>query len=229
MRSVILRFLQSVFGLLPLLAMAVVMTGCATTTDTTTPAPELAGTRWFVTRIDGKAPLHDVPLMADFTLEGRINGDSGCNSFSGPYVQMGSTVEIGELQSTRRSCVDLSVQRQESRLLDILQGASMARLVKGQLYLRTDNGSLVLSPASISIATSAAPKRSRFDCEGVSLTVLFESGRASMAWQEDRDVLEQRPAASGVLYESSRNSLRGKQDLLWTLDGGAPRTCHELR
>lgn len=223
------RFLQSAFGLLPLLALAMIVASCATTTEPSGPAPDLSGTRWFVTRIDGKPPLHDVPLMADFNAEGRLNGDSGCNSFSGPYVQKGSTVEIGELQSTRRACVDSAVQHQESRLLDILQGASMARLVKGELHLRTDNGSLVLSPASISIATSAAPRRAQFDCEGVRLNVLFDSNKASMSWQEDRDVLEQRPAASGVWYESTRNSLRGKQDLLWTLDGGTPRSCRELR
>jgi heat shock protein HslJ len=221
--------MQSAFGLLPLLALALVMASCATTTEPSGPAPALSGTRWFVTRIDGKPPLHDVPLMADFTVEGRINGDSGCNNFSGPYVQTGSTVQIGELLSTRRACVDSAVQHQESRLLDILQGASMARLVKGELHLNTDQGSLVLSPASISIATSAAPRRVQFDCEGVRLTVLFESGHASMAWLENRDVLEQRPAASGVWYESPRNSLRGKQDLLWTLDGGTPRSCHALR
>jgi len=222
------RFLQSAFGLLPLLALALVMAGCATTSEPAGPTPQLAGTRWFVTQIDGKRPLNDVPLMADFTSEGRISGDSGCNNFSGPYVQMGSTVEIGELLSTRRACVDSAVQRQETRLLDILQGASMARLVKGELHLRTDGGSLVLSPASISIATSAAPRRVRFDCDGIGLNVLFESDRASMKWDEDQDVLEQRPAASGIWYESQRNSLRGKQDLLWTQDGGMPRTCREL-
>jgi heat shock protein HslJ len=174
------RFLQSAFVLLPLLALACVLTGCATTSEPPGPTPQLAGTRWFVTQIDGKRPLNDVPLMADFTNEGRISGDSGCNNFSGPYVQMGSTVEIGELLSTRRACVDSAVQRQETRLLDILQGASMARLVKGELHLRTDDGSLVLAPASISIATSPAPRRVRFDCEGVALNVLFESDRASM-------------------------------------------------
>jgi len=228
MRTII-RFMQSAFGLLPLLALALVMASCATSREPSGPVPALAGTRWFVTQIDGKAPLHEVPLMADFTAEGRINGDTGCNNFSGPYVQTGSTVQIGELLSTRRACVDSAVQRQESRLLDILQGASMARLVKGELHLRTDEGSVVLSPASISIATSAAPKRVQFDCEGVRVTVLFEAGRATMAWREDRDVLEQRPAASGVWYESPRNSLRGKQDLLWTLDGGTPRSCSEVR
>lgn len=212
-----------------LLTLALLLTGCATTTEPTGQTPDLSGTRWFVTRIDDKPPLHDVPLMADFTTEGRINGDSGCNNFSGPYIQNGSTVQIGELLSTRRACVDSAVQRQESRLLDILQGASMARLQKGELHLRTDDGSLVLSPASLSIATSAAPRRVQFDCEGVGLTILFDGGRASMVWQQDRDVLDQRPTASGVWYESPRNSLRGKQDLLWTLDGGMPRTCHELR
>jgi heat shock protein HslJ len=223
------RFLQSAFSLLPLLALALVMASCATTGGSSIAPPDLTGTRWFVTRIDGQPPLHNVPLMADFTIDGRLNGDSGCNTFSGPYIQNGSTVQIGELLSTRRACVDTAVQQQESRLLDILQGASMARLERGLLHLRAGDGSLVLSPASVSDTSFLYPKRVTFDCEGVNLTVLFEGGHAAMTWPENRDVLEQRQAASGMWYESSRNSLRGKQDLLWTLDDGAPRTCRELR
>ncbi|HXC58210.1 MAG TPA: META domain-containing protein [Steroidobacteraceae bacterium] len=225
----ITRFMQSAFGLLPLLALALVIAGCATTGDSAAPVPELSGTRWFVTAIDGRPPLRDMPLTADFTVEGRITGDSGCNSFSGPYVQTGSTVQIGELLSTRRACVDSNLQRQEGRLLDILQGASMAHLVRGRLQLRAGDGTLVLAPASVSDTSFVYPRRANFDCEGVNLNVLFEGGRASLTWPENRDVLEQQQAATGMRYESSRNSLSGKQDLLWTLDGGTPRTCRELR
>jgi heat shock protein HslJ len=223
------QFLQSAFSLVPLLALALVIAGCATPRESTVPVPELAGTRWFVTRIDGRPPLRGMPLMADFTAEGRIAGDSGCNSFSGPYVQTGSTVQIGELLSTRRACVDSALQQQESHLLDILQGASMARLVGGQLQLRAEDGTLVLAPASVSDTSFVYPRRATYDCEGVSLSVLFEDGRASLTWPENRDVLQQQQAASGLRYESSRNSLSGKQELLWTADGAAPRTCRELR
>jgi heat shock protein HslJ len=223
------RFLQSAFALLPLLVLALVVASCATTGGSSLAPPDLSGTRWFVTRIDGRPPLRNVPLTADFTVEGRINGDSGCNGFSGPYIQTGSTVEIGELLSTRRACVDSAVQQQESRLLDILQGASMARLEHGQLHLRAGDGTLVLAPASVSDTSFVYPRRTTFDCEGVSVTVLFEGGRAAMSWLENRDVLEQRQAASGMWYESPRSSLSGKKDLLWTLDGGTPRTCRELR
>jgi heat shock protein HslJ len=223
------RFVQSAFGLLPLLALAMLIAGCATTRESAGPVPELSGTRWFVTSIDGRPPLRDMPLMADFTVEGRINGDSGCNSFSGPYVQTGSTVQIGELLSTRRACVDSNLQRQEGRLLDILQGASMAHLVRGQLQLRAGDGSLILAPASVSDTSFDYPKRATFDCEGVALNVLFEGGRANLTWPENRDVLQQQQTPSGMRYESSRNSLSGKRDLLWTLDGGPPRTCRELR
>jgi heat shock protein HslJ len=132
-------------------AVAVAVAGCATSGDRygpSGPAPELAGTRWVVTSIDGAAPLNDTVVRADFGVDGRVNGYSGCNSFSGPYIQTGNAVQIGELLSTRRACLDGSAQRQEDRVLHILQGPNTARLDRGRLSLRSNDGRLVLSPGT---------------------------------------------------------------------------------
>ena len=59
--------------------------------------------------------------------------------------------------------------------------------------------------------------------------MLFERESAEISWSEGRDTLMQRQAASGVWYESSGNSLRGKQDLVWTQRGRSPRSCRQLR
>src|SRR5512134_2682309 len=59
-----------------LVAVAVIVAGCATSGDryvTSGPTPDLAGTRWVVTSIDGVAPLHDTVVRADFGVDGRIN------------------------------------------------------------------------------------------------------------------------------------------------------------
>ncbi len=128
--------------LLPFLA------GCATSPDSpgngfTT--PELAGTRWVIASIDGREPSGP-PLTADFGNDGRVSGDAGCNSFSGPYIQSGKSVQFGELLSTRRACVDESRQRQETRLLNILQGSSTLRLSRSRLTVRSSSGYVVLKP-----------------------------------------------------------------------------------
>lgn len=106
--------------------------------------PELSGTRWVVTSIDGRAPAGPA-LTADFSTDGRVSGDAGCNSFSGPYIQTGRTVQFGELLSTRRACVDESRQRQETRLLNILQGQTTLQLNRSRLTVKGEEGTLVLT------------------------------------------------------------------------------------
>lgn len=106
--------------------------------------PELAGTRWVVTSIDGRAPIGPA-ITADFSNDGRVSGDAGCNGYSGPLIQDGRKVQFGELLSTRRACVDDGRQRQETRLLDIMQGSATLQLNRGRLTVRADEGYLVLT------------------------------------------------------------------------------------
>jgi heat shock protein HslJ len=214
-------------------ALVLAVAACATSNgpySSSGAAPALAGTHWVVTRIDGSAPRSDANLHADFGVDGRVNGNSGCNSFSGPFIQNNSTVQIGELLSTRRACVDTDRQRQETRMLNILQGATTARLDRGQLSLRGADGTLVLSQGSVQDTAYNYPKSSQFDCKGTGLTVKFETGQALLTWRDGQDTLNQKSTASGIWYESSHNSLRGiQQDLVWTRDGHGAKTCRELR
>jgi heat shock protein HslJ len=140
---------------MPLLAtLALVLTACATGSGSpgrgwTT--PDLAGTHWVVTSIDGKAPVRGPELVADFGADGRVSGDAGCNSFSGPYIQTGLKVSFGELLSTRRACVEADRQQQETRLLAIMQGETTVRLQSDRLSLRGKSGSLVLTKSESSV------------------------------------------------------------------------------
>jgi heat shock protein HslJ len=106
--------------------------------------PDLAGTRWVVASIDGRSPSGSA-LTADFGNDGRVSGDAGCNSFTGPFIQTGSKVQFGELLSTRRACVDDVRQRQETRLLNILRGPTTLKLSRSRLTVRGEAGSVVLT------------------------------------------------------------------------------------
>jgi heat shock protein HslJ len=128
-------------------SLVLVLAGCAAPSGSpgsgfTT--PELAGTRWVVTSIDGQAPSGPA-LTADFGNDGRVSGDAGCNSYSGPFIQDGRKVQFGELLSTRRACVDDGRQRQENRLLKILQGNTTLQLSRSRLTVRGEEGSVVLT------------------------------------------------------------------------------------
>lgn len=121
---------------------------CASTPSAPDPVADLAGSRWTVVGIDGKAPLRgDEPLSVDFSAEGRVNGNSGCNSFSGPYIRDEEVLRIGELMSTRRACAEDARQRQETRLLSILQGESKLRRERSdRISLKGSSGELLLAP-----------------------------------------------------------------------------------
>jgi heat shock protein HslJ len=130
-----------------LLTPALIVAGCAASPGSpgsgfTT--PDLAGTRWVVISIDGRAPAGPA-LTADFSNDGRVSGDAGCNSYSGPYIQDGRSVQFGELLSTRRACVEDGRQRQETRLLNIMQGPATLKLSRGRLTVRGGEGYLELT------------------------------------------------------------------------------------
>jgi heat shock protein HslJ len=217
------------------------LSACATPSGGSRYIPELAGTSWVVTRIDGRAPLGRDALSADFGVDGRLNGDSGCNHYSGPFIQDGSTVRVGELLSTRRACVDTDQQRQESRVLAILQGEAIVRYERDRLSVRSSSGTLELARADNSVVRSgvvpggvavSGPRQSVLDCEGIALTVVYAADSAELSWNDGRDVLRQRPVTTGaaIWYESDRNSLRSTgRGLEWTQSPRAPRDCRELR
>jgi heat shock protein HslJ len=201
------------------------------------PPPSLAGTEWILSRIDGRTPDGADTLTARFGVDGRIEGDSGCNNFSGPFIQTSDTVRIGELLSTRRACADTDRQQQETRILRLLQGTNtLKRTGDNRVTLSSDDGTLVLTPA-VSIAVASAtqtrplyPRRAMYDCDGVALTVVFEEKQAALTWSGGHDVLDQRGSGTGYWYESTRNSVRGgSAELTWTQEGRSPRTCEVLR
>jgi heat shock protein HslJ len=218
-------------------AAALLVSACATSPGGGSP-PELSGTRWTVTRVDGRAPLAGDDLTAQFGVDGRIEGDSGCNHYSGPWIQTADTVRIGELLSTRRACAEAERQQQESRVLRILQGASTVRRAgDGHISLTSPSGSLVLAPLpSVGGGTASevarTPRRAMYDCDGVALTVVFEADSAAITWSGGHDVLAERESGSGYWYESERNTVRSGRSadtLTWTQDGRTPRSCEGLR
>lgn len=63
----------------------------------------LDGTTWALVSV-GDAP---VPAGSEATLvfaTGTASGTSGCNTFNGPYVIAGPSLDIGPLASTRKAC-----------------------------------------------------------------------------------------------------------------------------
>jgi heat shock protein HslJ len=79
-------------------------------------------------------------LTAEFA-HGDMSGESGCNSFAGPYVAKGSTIRLGPFRSTLKACTDPALETQEQQYLAALDEASTFQATTTTLHLlRSDGG-----------------------------------------------------------------------------------------
>jgi heat shock protein HslJ len=114
-------------------------------------SPSLVGPTWQATAINnGKEAVVSVVSgtrpTAAFDDDGRITGDTGCNTFNGSYEIDGEgAIGIGPLASTKKACADEQASAQEAAYLAALQQATVYRFVDGTLELRNDDGALQVS------------------------------------------------------------------------------------
>jgi putative lipoprotein len=219
-----------------LAAPVVLLAACGSAPPSRTEAlvatPLLAGTHWTIASIDGRETLARTDLTADFGVDGRVNGDSGCNLYSGAFTQSGSTVTFGELLSTRRACLEESRAKQEDRIMAILHGPTTVKMVGNELRVRGDEGTLTLSNATLHEAATGVRRDVNYDCQGVPLKVEYRGDRVRLSWPDGIDVLERTsPAADSdrVRFESRHSDLLIERDVLWGREGGNPRSCREVR
>ncbi|MBV9329898.1 MAG: META domain-containing protein [Chloroflexi bacterium] len=109
------------------------------------PPPTLTGVTWRVTGVNnGRGGVVSVvsgtQLTAIFGDDGRVNGDTGCNMFSGPYTIAGSSIAVGPLISTRRACLSEDANAQEQQFLTALAASSTYELMGARLTLRDADG-----------------------------------------------------------------------------------------
>jgi putative lipoprotein len=72
---------------------------------------DLAGTEWGFTGDVGKAAR-----FIQFRSDGRVTGYSGCNRFTGTYVQNGDALTMGPLATTRMACPPQMMKREQEFL-----------------------------------------------------------------------------------------------------------------
>jgi heat shock protein HslJ len=105
------------------------------------PENPLAGTRWFVTQLNGESALPDSSLTAKFGQGGDLNGHGGCNSYSAGYTVNGEGLSIGGISSSQKICDDPpGVMEQEQAFFGALSSASSFFMEAGQLYIQNAGG-----------------------------------------------------------------------------------------
>ena len=117
---------------------ALALAGCSSG-DAATPPPNLNGTQWRVVEIAGEPTFGSNPPTISFR-NGRIRGDSGCNTFSADVTLEQMTIDVGSISSTLRLC-EGDVGATETMFMRALIGASSLSFdEKGNLLLGGDGG-----------------------------------------------------------------------------------------
>jgi heat shock protein HslJ len=107
---------------------------------------DLAGTSWIVTGYNnGKQAVVSVmastELTANFGADGKLSGNSGCNTYTSSYQLEGNKITIGPAATTRMAC-EPAVMEQETQYLAALQSAATYRIDGSKMEMRTADGAL---------------------------------------------------------------------------------------
>lgn len=105
--------------------------------------------RWVLTSFGGaEADRPAAARPAEMTLapDGRVSGDTGCNSFGGTWSIAGDRLRLGEVAMTLRACFEDDVATaQEDAIARALSATKTATVVDGdRLTIRATDGSATL-------------------------------------------------------------------------------------
>lgn len=124
-------------GILALFGLA----ACATQTQTPF---TLAGSKWTLTGMTQNGtmqqPVAGIQVTLEFSQDGQVTGNSGCNSYSGKFETQGEILKISSLASTLRACADANAMAFESGYQTGLAGAQTFQRTGNQLTIMFGNG-----------------------------------------------------------------------------------------
>lgn len=100
----------------------------------------LEGTSWRLTDAAGVPASDEAGAFIGFADDGTVAGTTGCNSFTGPYVMDGGSIDVGPIATTRALCPSDSLAAQETALLAGLEAATEWSIAGDVLTLTDDQG-----------------------------------------------------------------------------------------
>lgn len=77
-----------------------------------------------------------------FSNDGKISGDTGCNSYGGLYTQNGNQITVSEVVQTLRACVDDTLNKQEQLMMSVLKDQVAVTATENTLSLSNPAGTL---------------------------------------------------------------------------------------
>lgn len=110
---------------------------------------DLTGVRWALTSYLNAAgetveALADREVTAEFTADGRVAGQGGCNNYFAGYTVDGNNLTISQAGSTMMACEPAEVMQQEADFLAALQAAATFTRDGDTLQIANADGATVL-------------------------------------------------------------------------------------
>lgn len=128
---------------LSLVAVFICLSSFPQQTQAQQPATGLFGKTWTLTEIEGRKVNADKANIQFDRDQKRVSGSGGCNRFSGAFEIQDSSLTFSRTISTKMACVDVEVQRTETRFLSLLdsvtrygvEGSSLRLYAKDRVVL----------------------------------------------------------------------------------------------
>lgn len=127
-------------GTFLILTCILALNGCSTTPG----ASALDDREWKLTWVAGisSMPGGAAPTIR-FGSDGRLAGNSGCNSAGATYTAEGDRLTIGAIMSTKRACIEAARNELERAYLDALGRTRRFRVTANELELLDENGTVL--------------------------------------------------------------------------------------
>jgi heat shock protein HslJ len=99
----------------------------------------ITGTVWRPVSIGDQMVASDTRLHLRFEVDGKLNGNGGCNSFFGSYTLGESGIDIGPIGATRMACPEPQMEL-EAKFFLALQKAEKIESRANRLVLSDNTG-----------------------------------------------------------------------------------------
>jgi heat shock protein HslJ len=124
-----------------LMSLALTILGCTSTAA----EDELRGREWTLVSVEGFSSIPagvQTPTIR-FDTDGRLSGNTGCNSARASYTVEGDRLTIAALISTRRACLAAEGNALEAAYVRAVEGTRRFRIVSDELELLSDSGTVL--------------------------------------------------------------------------------------
>lgn len=99
----------------------------------------LAGSAWWVEDIAGRGVIDNSHTTIEFTADGRVSGDTGCNRYSGGVEVDGTTIKFGLMAGTLKACNEALMDQEMKFYQAVDKVVSWEIAETGLLHLRGDD------------------------------------------------------------------------------------------